>query len=534
MQISRYVKNENQFITSMTLFFSIIIGIGLWQHEMWRDEYHAWGLVLNSDSLSQMLVNLRGEGHLPFSYIVFYFISRITENSHAMQVAQFCIAITSAYLLLRFAPFKRWQKVLFLFGYFPLYEYGVISRSYSWDMLGLFGFCAVYGWAKEHQRKPWLAWIFLLIMASNESFGILMALPLAGLLVRDLYIEQESKKTTLIWLSSAIAASGLLLSYFFLRVISINQWATLIHRIPNSPADIISTALGVIGRAVLPKIHLPRSIWDFPSLKNHFLALQGVWQYISWFVAMIILLALVYCFVRLLLASVRLPFHLYHRSPVFVLWASGTAILFLFLWSVGGNVDDARHTGHFYLFFVACWWLSHYFPKREKSPSRWIMHVDKNVKNDLRFLLFTHLVFGLFAYCLDIIYPFSANGATATYIQTHYAQSAALVAPESVAISLNRAAYFPKHDIVAKVLLMRDNKQPNYLHNPTKEKISQRVWDFIRSKNPHSNVIIVTKATTSSTVLQKYFRWQSPPAIIDSEQYFLYYVPQNALHAEAN
>src|SRR5690606_13219123 len=116
----------------------------------------------------------------------------------------------------------------------------------------------------KQQRVPWIAWLFLLIMATNESFGLLMAIPLAGLLVWDLYRGQKNKSTFWIWAGSIAAAGGILLGYILLRVITLSQWTSLLHRLPKTPVDIIDAAVSVFGRAVLPKIHLPRSIWDFP------------------------------------------------------------------------------------------------------------------------------------------------------------------------------------------------------------------------------------------------------------------------------
>ncbi len=167
----------------------------------------------------------------------------------------------SAYLLLRFAPFKRWQKVLFLLGYFPLYEYGVISRSYSLDMLGLFGFCAVYGWAKRQNRTPWLGWLFLLLIATNESFGLLMALPLAGLLIADLCAQRKMTRQTWSWIGGFLASSGVLLAYFLWHLLVVVQWRGLFRRTPDNLQDGFEAFTRVLGRAVFPKICVQIDAW---------------------------------------------------------------------------------------------------------------------------------------------------------------------------------------------------------------------------------------------------------------------------------
>jgi hypothetical protein len=521
MKILRYINRDTQFAATFTAVFSAIIAIGLWRHEMWRDEYHAWGLVLYSNSLSQMLGNLRGEGHLPFSYTVFYFLSRLTANPHAVQWAQFFTATACAYLLLRFAPFKRWQKVLFLLGYFPLYEYGVMSRSYTWDMLGLFGFCAVYGWAKEHGCKPWAAWIFLLIMATNEPFGALMALPLAGLLIRDLGAGRTIKMTTWIWAGSITAACSVLLSYALLRIVPASQWNALFqNRTPHTVESGIKAALRTIKRAVLPDIRLPETIWDFSFIHNHLLSPHGL---TDWILTIGIAAILLYLFCRLLLASVRLPLNFWNYPPVFTVWITGFGLLFLFIWFSGGSIDQPRHTGHYYLFFIACWWLSNFFPKRENTHSRWIAPI----KNDLLFLLLAQFVFGIFAYALDIVYPFSANQATAAYLRQQHLQNAAMVTEEPIALILNCPAYLPEYDIVSTHFTFHHQQGAN----ATKQQWNQRIWNFTKEHNETDDVVIALKEDIQDLRLKKYFLWRSPPTLVDNEQFIVYRVPRGALNA---
>lgn len=226
------------------------------------------------------------------------------------------------------------------------------------------------------------------------------------------------------------------------------------------------------------------------------------------------------------------PFALqfYNRPPAFALWASGTALLFLFLWSSGGSIDDARHTGHFYLFFIACWWLSASFPKRDQPQPRWFAHIKKYAKSDFRFLLLAQLTFGIFAYSLDIVYPFSANQATAAYLRKHHLQNVALVAPESVAEAMGRSAYFPQYNRVATFIPFRERRMPGYLPHPTKAQITQRTLNFIDANGQNSDVVVVGAHSSKEAYLQKYFLWRSAPTLISSEQFTVYLIPRGAIN----
>src|SRR5262249_14763203 len=84
-------------------------------------------------------------------------------------------------LWLRYAPLPRWLRVLLPASYYIVYEYGVISRSYTLGVLLTFAFCAFY-----HPRRvrflP-LAGI-LTLLAATSMYGTLMAISLAAFLAQ--------------------------------------------------------------------------------------------------------------------------------------------------------------------------------------------------------------------------------------------------------------------------------------------------------------------------------------------------------------
>lgn len=529
MKLTRRIDSDATFALALTGIFGIILAVGLWRHELWRDEYHAWMLALHSNSLSQLLGNLRGEGHLPLSYLLLYGIACCTANPLAIQVEQWIIATVSVFLLLRFAPFERLQKVLFIFGYFPLYEYGVISRSYSLDVLGLLGFCAVFSWAKQQQRQPWPAWIFILVLALNEPPGALLALPLTGLLIANSFSRKKPSPAQIAGMGGGLAAVAVLLGFILLRTVSLRQWISLfLYRMPHHLKDDFRVTFNLIGRAIIPRVHLPNTIWDIPHLKAQLLATHGVLEWLVALMAVLAVVLLLYCICRIVIASLRLPFNLYDRPPLFAVWATGTGLLFLMLWVSG--LDAARHTGHFYLFFIACWWLAADFPQRPAAAApRWLQYAQRHARRDFYFLLAFQLFLGVFAYSVDFFYLFSANQATASYIREHHLEGAALVAPEAVAGALGRAAYFPNVDMENTFIPMSAYRRATYLPNFSDPRLMQRTEQFITLHNAREDVVVITKRNAGA--LQKYFLWRSPPVIVEDEQYSLYLVPRGRWHA---
>ncbi|NJL84461.1 MAG: hypothetical protein HC890_18805 [Chloroflexaceae bacterium] len=105
--------------------------IGVLHHEMWNDELQAWLLARDSDSIFDLFANMKDEGHPALWHLVLFGLTRLTQNPIAMQFFHLLIATGVVYVFARFAPFNQLIKCLFTFSYFPFFEYGLISRSYS-------------------------------------------------------------------------------------------------------------------------------------------------------------------------------------------------------------------------------------------------------------------------------------------------------------------------------------------------------------------------------------------------------------------
>lgn len=130
-------------LVSSAALFLLLAALATARHEMWRDELQAWMLARDSASLGQLFANLRYEGHPPLWHLVLFVLARVVETPVAMQVVHVAVAATTAILVLLRAPLPSWQRVLFVFGYFPFYEYCVKSRSYALGALLMVGFVAL-------------------------------------------------------------------------------------------------------------------------------------------------------------------------------------------------------------------------------------------------------------------------------------------------------------------------------------------------------------------------------------------------------
>src|SRR2546425_11878364 len=133
-----------RFALAITAVFFVIALIGILNHEMWRDELHCWLIARDSHSFAQLYQNRSYDGHPVLWYALLYILTWFTANPVAMQVLLLVLATASVYLFNRFSSFTAPQRVLFSFGYYSIYEYSMIARSYCLGFFLVILFCSLY------------------------------------------------------------------------------------------------------------------------------------------------------------------------------------------------------------------------------------------------------------------------------------------------------------------------------------------------------------------------------------------------------
>jgi hypothetical protein len=141
---------------------------GILHHELWLDEAHHWLLSRDSGSFAGLWANTRYEGHPILWNFLLFLISRFSWNPLWMQVLHVCIATAAAVVFLRKAPLGLPVKVLFIFGYFMIFEYALISRNYMLGVLFLFLACSVYRQKSGLWFYVWLGMAF----QAHMVFGV--------------------------------------------------------------------------------------------------------------------------------------------------------------------------------------------------------------------------------------------------------------------------------------------------------------------------------------------------------------------------
>lgn len=120
---------ERRWLFLLLVVYGAALALLLAHHEMWRDELQGWLLARDSGNLGQLWHNTRYEGHPLLWHLILFPLAHLTASPVAMQVVHWGVAVGVAALVLFAAPFQVWVRALIVFGYFPLYEYGAISRN---------------------------------------------------------------------------------------------------------------------------------------------------------------------------------------------------------------------------------------------------------------------------------------------------------------------------------------------------------------------------------------------------------------------
>lgn len=363
--------DRSRFPVVLTIAFAALAGIGLACHEMWRDELQAWLIPVDSGSPAELSHNMRYEGHPALWHLLLWIVTRVTRRPEAMQVLHLAISAAAIFLFARYAPFSRAVRALFAFGYYPLYEYTVISRNYGLGMLLLFAACALF----PTRRRSYLPLAGVLALLANANpYAWLIAIAFAGTLCLEALGDRELRRRDAV-LGLLLFGVGAAMAAAQMIPPPDGGYASAWHLGWRSPRA--SRVLATVARAWLP---LPDPAEPNPWNSNLFLQLRNG--------ALAILAGVL---IAAAAAALR------RSRTALILFLGGTAALlgFTYLKYLG----YARHHGAHFLLLIACLWIA------------------RTERRLLALLLGLHVVAGAWLWAADLRHPFSAARDTAAWLK---------------------------------------------------------------------------------------------------------------------
>jgi hypothetical protein len=330
-----------------------------------------------------------------------------------MQAFHLIIACGFIYVFNRYAPIKNIYKILFTFGYFPLYEYTMISRSYGLGILILFLLCALY-----KNRTSWYILIgFLLALLANVTiYTAVIAAAFAVILLLDYfyYQQKDNKKMLRLLAGLMIFIAGVAFSLYQVWPEKDNSfpapYATQLFDMPRwfqVGSKLFSTYF------YIPRMEM--NFWNTNVYFNDYITLQnqtfGQWLsentgYLwGWVIMPILMIAA--CIIIFL------------RKPLILLFFLGTtAALFAIYYYT--DLIHSRYCGFLLIVLICSYWLAEYYPEKKYFNgfyaffSKW----GKKISNPfIAVILFINVIGAIVAYTMDIQYKFSPSHDVARYIK---------------------------------------------------------------------------------------------------------------------
>jgi hypothetical protein len=459
------VRFPDRFTLGLTVSFFGIDLFNILHHEMWRDELQAWMIARGSSSIFDLVRNIRYEGHPAVWFLLLHAITRFTTWAPAMQLLNLAIATGTAYLIAAYSPFTKLQKALLCFSYFPLYEYGTISRNYGIGLFFLFWFCASYH--PDRKQNLIIPAVLLSLLANTSVYGTMIALAFAVSLFAFPAIAAQDTRGFLALRATHVRAAALI--FFLCTALAIAQ----MHPPPDSgfatgwplSARGLGETLTAVWTAFLP---IPSSLSHFWN--TNFLwqnsALTGQWSKLAWAItrlgsAIILLIALI------LLARKRFALLAY---------ASATAALLTFAHVKYRGFE--RHVGHLFLVFVACLWIaarcpeeSFAFPLLERG-SRLLAGQRSKI---LTCLLCVQFAVAVNASRVDWARPFSQGKSVAAFLRSNGMADMFVVGDADDCVStiagyLGRGIYYTRSQSIGSFIVWNQSRlqpPPNLIETAT-------------------------------------------------------------------
>jgi len=345
-------------------------------HEFWADELHSWNIAKASTSFSDLIANIQYEGHPPVWYIILWFISKFTHNITCIQLPQSIIICLVVFIVLFFSPFAVSTRILISFGYFFLFEYGVLSRNYAPGILLAFCICIVL--QKKFRHKLIIYYLLLFLMSNTH----LLAAILAGCL--HLYFvclnSKQHQKTSAVILHIFIGAIIFLPALYFIfppsdSGLNIHFWI--------DKAKLIDQLRIIYAAPLRAFIPMP-AWWNYNFWNTEFL-LQAQSNHAILKVINPLVLILILWLVFVVLKTNKKSLMLFITNLVLTFIVS-----FIF------PLTDTRYAGFIFISFIAAYWL-YYYEVAVSRTKKWLVNL----------LLIIQLTAGIFAIAKDIQLPFS-------------------------------------------------------------------------------------------------------------------------------
>lgn len=358
--------DRNRFAIFATAAFIAISVFGNLYHEFWRDEAFTW-LIINASSSALDLINkLAFVGHPKSWYLLIYFISRLYNNYVILIACNIFFMAAAIFIFCAHAPFTKIQKILFSLGFFPLYQYGLISRQYTLFIFLIFAYCAL---RPRLLKYPITMGILLAALASIHAHSFIACIVILLIETIDHLKNRDLK------------LDGRLIAALLIIFCSLSITAYQLIPPSNRP----------VGSFIDPN-----PFFVFKSFANGFFPSFGIIYHHQ-------ILQTIFG-----LSIWLLSWSLFRRMKLgmayYLIWTLSLASFTILIYK-----GFRWHHGFYFIYFISAYWIA---ANNSEPQSRYRSRI-------ITFILFIHMLLGLYAFSSDIRLPSSSGFDAAQFIKNN-------------------------------------------------------------------------------------------------------------------
>ena len=508
--MNNLLTKDTKYLIFLTLLYFAISLVGILHHEFFIDEAHHWLLARDSNSISELIQNTRIEGHPLLWSLMLYGISRFTFDPFWMQFLHILISTSVVFLLLKKGPFNWLFKTLFIFGYFMIFEYNLISRNYSLGILFLFLACSIF---KNREQKFSLICIYLALTTNSHLLFSVIAFALFLTLLFEQIQNKQFLKEQFIT-GYFIFALGLLLIYIQIHSTDSNWLLDPINRLPFQERIVggfVSFFKGIITVPDFRTIHF----WNSNLFVNLSKPIAAVFALLIYFL------------------------------PLLIFFKNRKTLFFIYTGLIGAQVfffvtqrAATRFHGMTFILIIVALWIEHYYSSEDSKLRRFLnsLRLTLLVKPIMYAILIIHFASGIYAYSMDYIYPFSSAKETISYIDKSDFNKIEIITVTCDGTLL--CAYLEK-----KVYFLCEQSLQSFCHwdnecsgNVTQEKSVLMLTDYMKNKDGKSVLFVSYYPLTNDTNTKNWvslndkikvrFVKRFDQNIVDKTSYYVFEVAQ--------
>ena len=522
--LSKYLTYSNCLI----LVFFVLSFIGILNHEMWRDETQAWLIARDASTLTDLYENLKYEGHPGLWHLCLFLITKFTHNPFAMQFFHILISTAVVWVFVKLSPFNILQKTLFTFSYFPLFEYNIISRNYSIGLLLIFLFCYLF---TQKNRNFIRLFSVLALLANTNLYCLIICLCLSAALIVDTIrlhknnqYKLSRKQINNLSIGLIILLLGIGICVFQLLPVAIQDTAKDIQQ--NIGQE---TATSTTSKFDLLSTLLKRLTYSLRAIWYSYIPIPQFWEYHFWtknITENSFILTSFAFFMSLFLLFYSVVIFI-DKPIILLLYLSGTGGIILFTWlKYQGTL---RHHGNLFIFFLACIWISRFVSKSYDVPqifSKINYQFKKYHKQIITTILLIQALSGVYAYSMDLIFPFSKSQVVSQFIKERKLTEEFILGSKDTIVSpisafLDKKIYYIEYERTGTYF---NNNQRKFINSESElvDKIDAAI-----KNNSTKNVLILSFPLNIENSQLKFTKLNEfKGSIVAEEQYYIYLVEQ--------